>query len=67
MQDEFVLTAANGLYVKPTNAEFAPFVVHGKVTVKTFPDGDVYYCAGRSFPAEIVEEILTADGSVYVA
>ena len=34
--------------------------IHGNVTMRETPeDGLVYYCAGLSFPAEIVVEVLT--------
>jgi len=34
------------------------FEVHGAVTYKDFSEARVYYCAGKSWPAEIVQEIL---------
>ena len=35
------------------------FEVHGEVTFKDFPGCDrAYYCAVRSWPAEIVMEVL---------
>lgn len=45
-----------GLRIRTVSGE--EFTVYGTVTHKYFPnDGLIYYCGGRSFPAEIVIEI----------
>jgi len=60
--DEKLISTAAGLCIRPTNAP--PFTVYGKVTSKQFPDdGLIYYCAGYSYQAEIVEEVLTTDAA----
>jgi len=60
--NETLISTAAGLCIRPINAQ--PFMVYGKVTYKQFPDdGLIYYCAGYSYPAEIVEEVLTADAA----
>ena len=46
-----------GLRIRTVTGE--EYEVHGTVTARDFYDyGIVYYCDGRSFPAEIVLEVM---------
>jgi len=51
-ETKFVVNG-KGLVIKPVDGD--EFIVEGKVTYKDYADlGIVYYCAGQSWPAEIV-------------
>lgn len=51
------IRATSGLKILPVNGP--EFEVSGTVTYKDFDeDGRIYYCAGRSFPEEIVTAVI---------
>ena len=49
----------NGLVIQTVTGK--QFTVYGNVTYRS--DYDVYYCAGESFPSEIVKEVLEQEKS----
>ena len=61
--DEIFLEFGKGLYILPADADVKPYKVYGSVSYKMLPgDGQIFYCAGQSFPAAIVAEILEEEG-----